>query len=297
MLEKFENIKFQGKTLDVIEAAAVICKEYTDKEYDLSLRQLYYQFVARGLLPNSDANYKRLGDTIKNARLAGLIDWDIIKDRGRETLRNSHWRGPADIMRSAAHSFRMDTWRAQPNHVQVMVEKQALEGVLEPVCRELDIPFTANKGYSSVSALYETGKELRRAIECGKDVHVLYLGDHDPSGIDMTRDVQKRLSQFAGGCVHVIRVALNEDQIARYNPPPNPTKMKDTRAATYIRRFGELSWELDALAPDVLADLVRQNVLPYRDDDLHRQAIAEQDTHRARLAAIADDIERQEKQP
>lgn len=136
------------------------------KAYDLSLRQLYYQLVSRQPLSftwsNTEQNYKRLGTIINDARNAGLIDWAHIKDRGRETVENSHWTTPGEILYSAARSFRIDTWIDQPNYVAVMVEKQALEGVLAPVCRDLDIAFTANKGYASGSLMYEFGSSRRR---------------------------------------------------------------------------------------------------------------------------------------
>src|SRR6185369_10539864 len=112
---------------------------YRRQGYRLSLRQLYYQLVARALIENSEKSYKNIGNLVSDARQAGLIDWDMIEDRGRETVSVSHWDSPADIVRSAAYSFRIDKWADQPWHVEVMVEKDALSGVLGPVCRRLDI--------------------------------------------------------------------------------------------------------------------------------------------------------------
>jgi hypothetical protein len=136
-----------------------------------------------------------------------------------------------------------------------MVEKQALEGVLIPVCREWDVPFTANKGYSSSSAMHEAGKRIYNRFREEKKVTIIYLGDHDPSGIDMTRDVEERLRLFAECSpddeftVNVQRVALNMDQVRAMHPPENPAKLTDSRANEYIRKFGHSSWELDASNP------------------------------------------------
>jgi len=285
--EEFVHKQFGREAMQIIHVAEEICDDYADQGYDLSLRQLYYQFVSRDLLANTEKNYKRLGNIISDARLAGLIDWDAIKDRGRETISNSHWTSIGDIIRACANKYNIDLWDTQYNHVELMVEKQALEGVLEPVCRRWDIGFTANKGYSSSSALYETGKRL---AEKGrrKDLHVIYLGDHDPSGIDMTRDVEDRLCLFSNSYVEVHRIALNMDQVELYNPPENPAKLTDSRAAEYIRNFGDSSWELDALEPRVLVSLVEQKIKELVDQSLFDESITERDVQRAKLQEIAD---------
>jgi hypothetical protein len=304
MKEQFVEKRFSRKSQMVIHAADEITNDYATQGFDLSLRQLYYQFVSRNLLANTEQNYDRLGSIINDARLAGLIDWDTIVDRGRQTLENSHWTSPKQVLEAAAQQFRLDRWRAQPVHVEVMVEKQALEGVLVPVCRELDIPFTANKGYSSASALKETAHRMRANKRPSKSILVLYLGDHDPSGIDMTRDVYERLALFLGqggfsddddgqggfenDDLHVRRLALNMDQIEQYQPPPNPAKMTDSRAAEYVRRFGNESWELDALEPTVLADLVRTAVEKVRDTTLWQEVEARETQMKGYLLEQAD---------
>jgi len=196
MKEQFIEKRFTKTSQELLDFAGSILDEYEAQGYDLSLRQLYYQMVSKNIIPNSEREYKRLGSLINDARLAGLVDWDLIKDRGREMVQNSHWENPKDILEQCTRQFQIDKWAMQPNYVEVMVEKQALEGVLEPVCSELDIPFTANKGYSSASAFYECGKRLQERLNQDKELFIIYLGDHDPSGIDMTRDVTERLNLF-----------------------------------------------------------------------------------------------------
>lgn len=301
--ESFIPKAFNAKHQALISTADQIMRSYAAQGYDLSLRQLYYQFVAHHGLPNTEQNYKLLGGVISDARLAGLLDWDSLVDRGRSTIRNSHWDTPADIIDSSASSFRIDLWDNQRYHVEVMVEKQALEGVLVPVCRRLDVPFTANKGYSSSSAMYEAGKRLAEKISHGKDIVVIYLGDHDPSGIDMGRDVLDRLALFSGagywdsderavqtrddGAFTVERIALNMDQIRTYNPPPNPAKMTDSRAGGYVSKFGYESWELDALDPDTLAELVETAVANYIDSDRWGERVALMENGRQELLEMA----------
>ncbi len=293
MKELFVSKNFKDETLSTISQVNAILSEYRSQGYDLSLRQVYYQLVARDLLPNSAKSYKRLGNVVSDGRLAGLIDWSMIVDRGRPVIFPSHWDSPADIVRSAAHGFRIDKWEEQPAHVEVMVEKQALEGVLIPVCAELDVRFTANKGYSSQSSMYRAGQRMRDAIMDGKDVYVMYLGDHDPSGLDMDRDILDRLSLFAGETIYSVeRLALTYDQIEEFEPPRNPAKMTDSRAKAYVVEFGDSSWELDAMEPKMLANLLRRSVYEVRDDELWGEAVERENEMKAELQEFADNYEK-----
>lgn len=292
MKEQFVSKKFGALASAMIVTINGILDEYVAAGYDLSVRQLYYQLVSRNIIPNNERSYKNTVGLVSDARLAGLIDWDIIKDRGRECVINPHWDSPADIVRSAAYSFRMDHWVGQENYVEVMVEKQALEGVLVPVCEELDIPFTANKGYSSSSAMYEASKRYLRRNDEGKNLYVLYLGDHDPSGIDMTRDVDDRMQLFIAqqDCT-VNRLALNMDQVEELNPPENPAKLTDSRAEGYIAKFGDKSWELDAIEPKRLASIVRQAVQKLIDPAAWKKSHAVEEGHRAELLKYANNYQ------
>lgn len=293
MKEKFIDKRFGSEALALIVTCNQILIEYEGMGYDLSLRQLYYQLVSRNVMPNSERSYKNLGNLVSDARLAGLIDWDMIRDRGRSRITNGHWETPADIIDSAASSFAIDKWIDQPTHIEVMVEKQALEGILLPVCQQLDIAFSSNKGYSSSSALYEAGKRLGRIARQDKKLVVLYLGDHDPSGIDMTRDVQERLTLFADQDVTVERLALNMNQVRELNPPENPAKITDSRANEYIRRFGRSSWELDAIEPRALATIVTNAVMGYRDSVLWDRAIDREEGMRDQLKTMATEYRRE----
>jgi hypothetical protein len=305
MRETFVEKEFRAETLKVIGTCVDVLDDYAKDGYDLTLRQLYYQMIARDLFPeswadpvsgtkNNQKNYSRLGSIVNDARLAGLMDWDMIVDRGRSTERNSHWKHPGAILKAAASWFGIDKWREQPVHVEVMCEKQALEGVLVPVCAELDVPFTSNKGYASQSFMYRKGKEMARAAELGKDIHILYLGDHDPSGMDMDRDVEERLRMFAAEELDIYtkfldlkRVALTTPQVKQYNPPPNPAKMTDSRIGEYLKHHGHTSWELDALEPRVLATLVTDEIVALRDETLWDRACSDEEEMKEEIAKIA----------
>jgi hypothetical protein len=292
MKELFVDRNFSAGSVRMIELVQGILNEYARQGYRLSLRQLYYQMVARDYIENTQRSYKNMGNLVSNARLAGLIDWDMIEDRNRETVSVSHWDSPADIIYSAAKQFRIDKWQGQDWHVEVMVEKDALSGVLEPVCRELDVSITANKGYCSSSTMYEIAKRLADKWEREeKWIRVLYLGDHDPSGIDMTRDITDRLCMFTGfknGLeLDVVRLALNWEQIEQWRPPENPAKETDARFAAYVKEFGSSSWELDAVEPVTLARLVREAVQFVRDDDKWDEMIEKENAMRESLLGYA----------
>jgi len=294
MKEKFIDHKFNTASQALIGTVNIILREYSVQNYRLSLRQLYYQLVARGHIENSVKSYKRIGNLISDARMAGLVDWGMIEDRGRETNFLNHWDNPAEIVRDASRWFRIYKWEGQRNYCEVMVEKDALSGILLPVCRELDIRFTANKGYSSSSAMYEIGKRLARirSTDDIDEIHIFYFGDHDPSGIDMTRDIAERLCLFSRGLidyVNVHRLALNWDQVEMWNPPENPAKETDSRYQAYADEFGESSWELDAVEPRDLAGLVRENVQALIDQYAWGEVVAREEEMRAELVQFVDE--------
>lgn len=263
---KFQELNFQSKTLEKIALAEKIIKLYKDQGFTLTLRQLYYQMVARDLIPNNQRSYKNLGTIVGNARLAGLIDWDSIEDRLRHLVTNPHWYSPSSIIWSAAESFQIDKWEKQPCRIEIWVEKDALSGVLTPIAKKHDIGFFAARGYPSLSEMYSAGQRFARYARSNQEVHILHLGDHDPSGMDMTRDIEDRLTMFSGNIIHVNRLALNWDQIELYKPPPNPAKQTDSRFDSYVEQYGDESWELDALDPNTLLNIIEPVILELRDD-------------------------------
>lgn len=289
---RYQNKKLRKTTLQQIQQANEIIAEYQQAGFDLTLRQLYYQFVARDLIPNNIKEYDKLGAAVVEGRLSGLIDWDAIIDRTRQVKSNPHWTDPASIVSICGDQFQIDKWARQAVYIEVFIEKDALIGVIEGVCQENDVPYLACRGYTSVSEIWQAGhRRIRPKIQAGKSVVILYLGDHDPSGIDMTRDVRERLNLFAGHVAHeaeIKRIALNMDQIEQYDPPPNPTKMSDSRASSYVDQFGEECWELDALDPIVIRNLIQGEIDELRDQELWDEAVKEEQQGRADLKLVAD---------
>jgi len=279
---KYTNIKLQARTLAQIETANEILREYGAQGYQLTLRQLFYQFVSRGLISNEERSYKTLGSVISRGRLVGLIDWDYIKDLTRKHLSNPHWYLPQEIVEACADQFSLDKWADQDYRIEVWIEKDALLGVIEKTCRDLDVGWFSCRGYTSQSAMWRAAQRLMGYQSSGQEVIIFHLGDHDPSGVDMTRDIRDRLLVF-GADVEVNRIALNMDQINRFNPPPNFAKLKDKRAPDYIARFGKDSWELDALEPWYINQIIHDNIV----DKKRRECFERDDGKAGRISSRA----------
>lgn len=294
-VKQFRNKRIGDERMALIEKAQEILSEYDTK---LTARQLYYQFVARDIIPNTPRSYQNMTTLITDARYAGLIDWDAIEDRGREPARPLQFNNLQERVDLALRNYRLPRWADQPCYAELWVEKQALAGVLAPIAQEYHATLMVNKGYSSASAMYESAMRImeannesseefremmREAAEevdmygrdeperekvlkrwgkklgaISKPAVIFYLGDHDPSGEDMVRDIKDRLIEFGCGRLEVQKLALTMEQIRRFNPPPNPAKVTDSRAKAYIEKFGNESWEVDALPPRELTRIIRR---------------------------------------
>lgn len=282
----------EAATVAIVDQANAIAAEYLAQGYDLTLRQLYYQFVARAIIPNNQQSYKRLGNIVNQGRLAGMIDWSYLVDRTRDLVRPSHWSNPGGIIQASAESYDTDHWTSdlQDTRVEVWVEKEALAGVVARAAEALDCSYFACRGYVSQSEMWEAGQRFLRYWHKGQKVVVLHLGDHDPSGIDMTRDIETRLRMFGRDAVDltVRRIALNMDQVEEYQPPPNPAKTTDSRSEAYIEEYGNESWELDALDPATLDALIREHIEQFVDRDAFDGTAAEVQRDRDLLTLAAD---------
>jgi hypothetical protein len=299
---------FREGSMTIIREANRILQRYAAAGYDMTLRQLYYQFIALDTFPeerrwtwtgakwirdpagtkNAEPNYDWLGAMMNDARLAGLIDWDFLVDRTRELETVGHWDSPSAIMETVAAAYRIDKWESQPFRPEVWIEKEALSGVFERVCRRLDVPLFACRGYVSQSEMWRAAQRLDGYADAGQVPLIFHFGDLDPSGVDMSRDIEDRLSLFSGAPVEVRRLALTMAQVEEFNPPPSPAKLTDCRAKAFVEEYGPDSWELDALQPDALAQLVTDEVEAVREEDLYSEAVELEREQRAALRVASD---------
>ncbi len=289
--EVFIPKKFTKDHLEIIGNAAAIFSDYESQGFRLTLRQLYYQFVSMGFIENSLNSYKKVGSVINDARLAGLLSFDRMEDLERVFEDVYSQPDPYSVLNNIQYHYSEDYWSNQDVYIEVWVEKKALLNIVAKPCARLNVPYMACKGYMSSTAQWEAGKRFVDADNAGKRLLLLHLGDHDPSGLDMTRDNIERLTMFAGVDIEIRRLALNMEQIEEFNPPPNPTKLSDSRAIDYIDRFGRSSWELDALKPSIIADLITREVESHIDYDLWNEVEQKEEENRLILRGISDNAE------
>jgi hypothetical protein len=287
MKQQFLRINFGGERLAQIQLCNQIIDTYARQGLRLTLRQLYYQLVTQNAIPNQERAYKNLGKLVSDGRLAGLIDWASIEDRVRVPDIPAEFENLKDLVEAAIMSYRLPRWKGQDAYVELWVEKDALSGVLVPLASEFHVTLMVNRGYSSQSAMYDAARRFGR--HRSRNRVLLYLGDHDPSGEDMVRDIGDRLTMLCSP-VNVYKVALTFDQVSEYQPPPNPTKLTDSRAAGYIAKYGDECWEVDALPPDVLQELIRDAVSEHLDRDLMDEVVAREDSDKERLLGFVEGV-------
>lgn len=287
---QFRETKFRAESLARIQQMVEIVDEYATAGLKLTARQLYYQFVSRGYIENKVQSYKNLTSLLTDARYAGLIDWEAIEDRGRQPDTPSEWDSIQALVRTAVRSYRLPRWEGQPCYAELWVEKQALAGVLEPMAREFHVTLSVNKGYSSASAMFEAAQRFQRNGNEGYPNYLFYLGDHDPSGEDMVRDIEDRLNEFGVEELRVEKIALTMEQVRKFRPPPNPAKTTDSRFEAYEAKHGKQSWEVDALPPDELQRLIRVAFEDVIDREAMDAVIAREERGKRALQRAANNI-------
>jgi hypothetical protein len=314
MREQFENRKLTGNLKigltrkddsstknywygkkEVIAAAILrIATDYARQGYTLSLRQLYYQLVTENAIVNDEKLYLKVGKIKDDLAYAGKLDWSYIEDRTRRPYEKYSVSGIENAMQDTVEQYRLNRQKDQPVEMEIWAEKDAISSILRRVSNEFQIRMRINKGYSSSSAFYSSYEQIAEALNNGYKFYIFYFGDHDPSGLDMVRDIRERLTfmlengiqlndegheNLQNGYFKVIQVGLTMQQIKKYNPPQNPAKLDDPRAAEYVEKYGPVSWEVDALKPPVIIEIVRGWVMKYLDEDLYNKMLRKEKRH------------------
>jgi hypothetical protein len=234
-------------------------------EHPMTLRQLYYRCVSCGLLNNAQAEYKRLGAIMTRLRESGEVPLPWIVDHVRATLKPSSWTGLGDFRETVVECYRKDLWANAAAHVEVFVEKDAIAGTIQPVTAELDIALRVCRGFSSISFAGEIADVWRRVR---KPIFAYYLGDFDPSGFEIERDLRDKLTRYSGGRrFHWSRLAVTFEDFETQNLIQLPVKNKDSRAARFLREHGSVCAEVDAIAPTELRRRVESAIMQHIDQD------------------------------
>lgn len=335
MREFVKSHKFSEEAMSLVSKCAGIVRNFQSRGFRMTLRQLYYQLVKDNIIPNQEKQYKRLSALLSDARLMGFIDWSAIEDRIRRPSMPLEFEDLDHRIDVALDNYRLPRWATQKHYVELWVEKDALAGILSPLASEFHVPMMVNRGYSSQTAMYDAGKRFLTGVfgadvklpymtladylkgteqgekpnsfmketfvlnreklpEAKRDAILFYLGDHDPSGEDMVRDIQERLEMY-GVALDVRKLALTMDQVEEYDPPPNPAKMTDPRAAEYVDKHGDTSWEVDALGPDVLDQVIRDSFEEVIDQEAMDEIIEREESDKKLLRKAVESLRKKKK--
>lgn len=251
-----------------------------------TVRQIFYQAVVRGLVPKCETHgYRPVQHRLLALRKEGVVPFRWITDNARMVRGFPRYDGLAAYAKEVASRYRRDYWAESEVRVEVWIEKDALAGVLYPVVlREFGLDLYVTRGFSSHTYLQEAAEDIN---DDGRTTHVYLLTDLDPSGISIAENVEQNLrsmtmrdpnasSAAPSSPVVVKRLAVTRKQVEEYGLPTRPTKKTDARARKFAEEHGTDSVELDALPPDILRDMVRENIARHM-DPYRLQAMKEQE--------------------
>lgn len=286
-LIEFRKAKLNAKSIERLTRVNQIIEMYRGMGYTLTLRQLYYRLVTENVIANSTKEYARLIHLLTEGRMGGLVDWDGIEDRVRRPRGNYTLRSVDHALSDAEKTYLLDRQDGQDNYVELWVEKDAISNILSVKTSYYGIYLMVNRGFSSTTAMHDAYDRMTQAIDNGQTPHILYLGDHDPSGLCMAlTDIPDRLNTEFGVKVNVKHIGITSAQIKKYNPPTNPAKITDSRAKWYIKNWGNKSWEVDALEPKVLHELIDKEVTELMDIELFMDILKKEKEHKAELLRL-----------
>lgn len=289
---KFRDIKLSKANRERLDVINNIIEEYQNQGYILTLRQLYYQLVSRDVIPNKVAEYAKLWKLLKEWRMSGIVDWGAIEDRLRHPSLPYSVEGIQDAMNDTIDQYRLNRMSGQDVYIEVWVEKDALSWVLKRVTEKYHIPIVVNRWYSSVSAMFDAYMRFLSAHRNrDQKVRIIYLWDYDPSGIDMIRDIRDRTLEFerdGGMDFEIIPIALTRKQIDTYDPPPNPAKMSDPRAKWFVFENWATSWEVDALKPEILNQILTDNIKALIDEETYEDTLLSERNDKKKLREMLD---------
>jgi hypothetical protein len=242
----------QDKTLKLIETAYKIL----EADNPMTVRQVYYQLVARHIVDNNRGQYQKVCNALVRARKEDMIPWEWIEDRLRQARTYTGYRDARSFVEAKIdlQYYYRHPWQNQDSLVELWLEKDALSGILGDYANQYYLTLNVGRGYDGWSSIHNAAE---RYDDYGW-VTILYFGDFDPSGEDMVTSLEKRLYEIDPDClcINIVKVALTRDDIEKHNLPPDFTKASDTRSKAFIEKHGDIAVELDALPPAVLRQRV-----------------------------------------
>ena len=256
-----------AKSLRLLEQIKEVIEGY---DFALTLRQIYYQLVAKQIIPNEQKYYGQLSRLCVIGRDERMLPEDMFADRLRQIDKPSAWKNLKDFMVTVKWAYSKDKWIDQDKYIEIWTEKDALRGVIDTVTHAFGVGLLVVRGQVSRTAIYESYKRISKQVMDGKECHLYYFGDFDPSGLSIYDSLVERLERFGplGTDIHFERIALTADQIAEYNLPQDPAKQSDPNYRKFVAKYGDNVVELDSLPPDALRDLIKDCIRPNIDEDI-----------------------------
>lgn len=257
------TIKRSRRSRSDIDSIKSAILEVLEVERPMTCRQMFYQLVSRKVIEKTEAQYK--GTVIRllvEMRMNEEIPFDWIADNTRWVRRVQTYDNMNAALADCATTYRRGLWRDQEEYVEIWLEKDALAGVLTDVTYEWDVPLLVSKGYPSITFLQSAGLALKGQR---KPCHIYQFGDHDPSGVNIWANIERRLRSFAPHADMTFeRIAVTPDQIDAWKLPTRPTKKTDTRS----RGFEGDSVDVDAIPPNKLRFLCESCITQHIDEDI-----------------------------
>lgn len=254
-------------TTRIIDAAA----EILAAEYPMTLRQCFYRLVSKGIIENTRKDYQTLSRILTKARGDGRIEYEWLTDRSRPTYSPSVFKDPSDYADTIKRAYRKDYWHSQPNYVEIWAEKDSIIGSIEPVTNELGLTVRVGRGFLSTTRTHEIGSHFSRSE---KPIHVFYLGDFDPSGVEIEEDAKQRVLSQGFTSFKMERLAIHKADIDLFDLPPLRVKDSDSRSSMFEIKHGSECVELDALPVEELRKRIQEAVGYLIDWDLWNRAVA-----------------------
>lgn len=255
----------EGKRRLRADTAAVygaVLRAFYDAGYPQTVRQLFYKLTSYGVTPKTENGYSQVCYHSLRMRQLGILPYSWLADNTRWVRKSPSYDSVSEFLRASRDAYRRSIWRDQDTYVEVWLEKDALAGVLVDITDSYDVPLMVTRGYSSATFAYEAAQEMLAWQQRGKWPVIYYFGDHDPSGVDIPRDLQSKLRRH-GARFHFERVAVLPEQIAAWDLPTRPTKTNDSRAGGWEGG----SVELDAIPANMLRQLcarvIEQHIDPH----------------------------------
>jgi len=268
----------QKQSLELLTQVQEIINSY---DFALTLRQIYYQLVARQIIPNEQRYYKKLSRLCVAGRDEGMLPEEGFADRLREVDKLSSWTNLNEFMQTVKRSYRKDKWQNQDNYIEIWTEKDALRSVLTEITYQYDVALMVARGQLSRTEVYRTAERYRAQND--KECYLYYCGDFDPSGLSIYDSIKKRIMDF-GVFINFERIALTQKQIEKYQLPSDPAKQSDPNYNKFVSVYGsDMVVELDSLPPDVLRKIIEDCILQNIDEGYLVQMLKKEKSEKIRL--------------